>query len=64
MTVTIEEQQQISAILTGIIGLLAAVTGSAVFTGNSGIALASIGLTVILGIVNHFQTATTTVATA
>lgn len=61
MVVTLELQQQISAVLTALIGLLAVVTGSATFTGNNGVALASIALTVILGIVNHFQTATTTV---
>ena len=61
MVVTIDEQQKISAFLTAGIALLAVITGSAVFTGNSGIALVSIVATILVGILNHFQTATTTV---
>jgi hypothetical protein len=62
MTTTIAEQQNISAVLTAVIGLLAVVTGSAVFTGNNATALVSICATIIIGLINHFQTATTTAA--
>ena len=59
---TIDEQQQISAILTAIMAFLATATGSAILTSQMQAAIVLIVSTMIVAVINHFQTATTTVA--